>query len=151
VFSWDAHKALNNLKKHDVSFEEAATIFVDPDALDWDDPEHSYSEQRSKRLVADGQNSHRDVHAAEVKTWPGTHSHHQRTPGDAQRTPSLHRIASSTYRTSPNRQALSSVAPAELAAPLPATPNISSRSASLQSFSANSAAWPPSNPNPTKP
>jgi len=50
VFSWDAHKALTNLKKHGVSFEGAATIFVDPDALDWDDPEHSYSEQRSKRL-----------------------------------------------------------------------------------------------------
>jgi len=41
VFSWDARKALNNLKKHGVSFAEAATIFVDPDALDWDDPEHS--------------------------------------------------------------------------------------------------------------
>jgi uncharacterized DUF497 family protein len=44
------HKARTNLKKHGVSFEEAARIFVDPDALDWDDPEHSYSEQRSKRL-----------------------------------------------------------------------------------------------------
>jgi uncharacterized protein len=50
VFSWDAHKALSNLKKHRVSFEEAATVFVDPDALDWDDAEHSYSELRSKRL-----------------------------------------------------------------------------------------------------
>jgi uncharacterized protein len=50
VFSWDAHKALSNLKKHGVSFEEAATVFVDPDALDWDDPEHSYFEQRGKRL-----------------------------------------------------------------------------------------------------
>jgi uncharacterized protein len=50
VFSWDAHKALNHLKKHGVSFEEAATIFVDPDALDWDDAEHSYSEECSKRL-----------------------------------------------------------------------------------------------------
>lgn len=50
MFSWDAGKALNNLKKHAVSFEEAATVFVDADALDWDDPEHSYSEQRSKRL-----------------------------------------------------------------------------------------------------
>ena len=46
----DAYKALSNLKKHGVSFEEAATVFVDPDALDWDDPEHSYFEQRSKRL-----------------------------------------------------------------------------------------------------
>lgn len=50
MFSWDSHEALNNLKKHAVSFEEAATVFVDPDALDWDDPEHSYSEKRSKRL-----------------------------------------------------------------------------------------------------
>ena len=50
MFSWDAQKAVTNLKKHSVSFEEAATVFVDPDALDWDDPEHSYSEQRSKRL-----------------------------------------------------------------------------------------------------
>jgi uncharacterized DUF497 family protein len=39
VFSWDARKALSNLKKHGVSFEEAATVFADPDALDWDDPE----------------------------------------------------------------------------------------------------------------
>jgi uncharacterized DUF497 family protein len=39
VFSWDARKALSNLKKHGVSFEEAATVFGDPDALDWDDPE----------------------------------------------------------------------------------------------------------------
>jgi uncharacterized DUF497 family protein len=37
VFSWDARKAIGNLRKHDVSFEEAATIFsetaVDPDRL----------------------------------------------------------------------------------------------------------------------
>jgi uncharacterized protein len=52
VFSWDARKALSNLKKHCVSFEEAATVFSDPEALDWDDPEHSGSELRSKRLGA---------------------------------------------------------------------------------------------------
>jgi len=50
VFSWDARKALSNLKKHGVPFEEAATVFADPDALDWDDPEHSDAEIRSKRL-----------------------------------------------------------------------------------------------------
>jgi hypothetical protein len=50
VFSWDARKALSNLKKHGVSFEEAATVFGDPEALDWDDPEHSHAEVRSKRL-----------------------------------------------------------------------------------------------------
>lgn len=52
MFSWDARKALSNLKKHGVSFEEAATVFGDPDALDWDDPEHSHAEIRYKRLGA---------------------------------------------------------------------------------------------------
>jgi uncharacterized DUF497 family protein len=52
VFSWDARKALSNLKKHGVSFEEAATVFSDPEALDWDDPEHSEFEWRSKPLGA---------------------------------------------------------------------------------------------------
>jgi uncharacterized protein len=50
VSSWDARKALSNLKKHGVSFEEAATVFSDPEALDWDDPEHSEFEWRSRRL-----------------------------------------------------------------------------------------------------
>jgi uncharacterized DUF497 family protein len=50
VFSWDSKKALSNLRKHRVSFEEAATVFGDPEALDWDDPEHSHLETRSKRI-----------------------------------------------------------------------------------------------------
>jgi hypothetical protein len=52
VFSWDASKAVTNLAKHSVSFEEAATVFSDPDALDWTDPDHSDRELRSKRLGA---------------------------------------------------------------------------------------------------
>lgn len=52
MFSWDARKALSNLKKHGVSFEEAATVFSDPEALDWEDPEHSEFEWRSRRLGA---------------------------------------------------------------------------------------------------
>ena len=50
MFSWDAAKALRNLRKHGVSFEEAATVFADPKALDWADTEHSTGERRSKRL-----------------------------------------------------------------------------------------------------
>jgi uncharacterized DUF497 family protein len=50
VWPWDTGKALANLKKHGVSFEEAVTVFSDPEGLDWDDPEHSLSEHRSKRL-----------------------------------------------------------------------------------------------------
>ena len=50
MFAWDARKALANLHKHGVSFEEAATVFADPDALEWEDPAHSEAERRSKRL-----------------------------------------------------------------------------------------------------
>lgn len=50
MFSRDARKVLSNLKKHGVSFEEAATVFGDPETLDWDDSEHSRSEVRFKRL-----------------------------------------------------------------------------------------------------
>ena len=50
MFVWDLHKAIVNYDKHNVSFEEAITVFSDPDALEWDDPEHSHSEIRWKRL-----------------------------------------------------------------------------------------------------
>jgi len=33
VFEWDPQKAIANFHKHRVSFEEAATLFSDPDAL----------------------------------------------------------------------------------------------------------------------
>lgn len=32
-FSWDERKAVSNLKKHGVAFEEASTVFADPLAL----------------------------------------------------------------------------------------------------------------------
>jgi uncharacterized protein len=50
VFAWDARKAARNLAKHGVSFEEVATVFADPDALEWEDLEHSHQEARFKRL-----------------------------------------------------------------------------------------------------
>ena len=58
MFSWDARKALKNYEKHGVPFEEASTVFADPDALDWEDLEHSHVERRSKRL---GRSSERRV------------------------------------------------------------------------------------------
>jgi hypothetical protein len=45
-FIWDDQKAKSNLQKHGVSFEEAATVFSDPLAITFDDPEHSHGEQR---------------------------------------------------------------------------------------------------------
>ena len=46
-FEWDPDKADRNLGKHGVSFHEAATIFGDPLAITFADPEHSEDEERS--------------------------------------------------------------------------------------------------------
>lgn len=45
-FEWDDEKAKRNLKKHGVSFEEAATIFNDPVVATISDPDHSSDEER---------------------------------------------------------------------------------------------------------
>jgi uncharacterized DUF497 family protein len=45
-FDWDKKKAKSNLQKHDVSFERAATIFLDPQMLALYDDEHSDDEER---------------------------------------------------------------------------------------------------------
>jgi hypothetical protein len=45
-FEWDDEKAESNLKKHDVSFDEAATIFNDPNIATLADPDHSVDEER---------------------------------------------------------------------------------------------------------
>ena len=45
-FEWDPDKAQRNLKKHDVSFREAMTVFRDPLARIIADPLHSTEEER---------------------------------------------------------------------------------------------------------
>jgi uncharacterized protein len=45
-FEWDEKKAGANLKKHRVSFDEAATVFTDPYSITVLDPEHSMEEER---------------------------------------------------------------------------------------------------------
>ena len=45
-FEWNARKANDNLKKHRVTFEEALTVFADPLARIFDDPDHSEGESR---------------------------------------------------------------------------------------------------------
>jgi uncharacterized protein len=45
-FEWDPKKAAANLKKHGVTFQEAATVFGDPLALTFQDPDHSADEER---------------------------------------------------------------------------------------------------------
>ena len=45
-FEWDPVKAAENRRKHRVSFEEATTVFGDPLAISFDDPDHSRDERR---------------------------------------------------------------------------------------------------------
>ncbi|HTQ39343.1 MAG TPA: BrnT family toxin [Pirellulales bacterium] len=45
-FEWDLQKATRNLARHGVSFEEAATVFADPQAMTYFDPDHSDQEDR---------------------------------------------------------------------------------------------------------
>jgi uncharacterized DUF497 family protein len=45
-FEWDPKKAAENLRKHRVSFEEASTVFGDPFAITFPDPDHSVGERR---------------------------------------------------------------------------------------------------------
>ena len=45
-FTWDEHKNQINMEKHGISFSEAATVFYDPAAIVFDDPEHSIGEDR---------------------------------------------------------------------------------------------------------
>jgi uncharacterized protein len=45
-FEWDPDKAIRNLAKHGVSFQEAATVFGDPLAMTYLDPDHSEDEDR---------------------------------------------------------------------------------------------------------
>lgn len=45
-FDWDENKNRINTRKHGVSFEEALSVFYDDNALLFDDPQHSDSEER---------------------------------------------------------------------------------------------------------
>ena len=45
-FEWDSKKAEANLKKHQIAFEEASTVFLDVLSITGADPDHSNNEQR---------------------------------------------------------------------------------------------------------
>ncbi len=46
VYEWDAGKAAANQRKHGISFDEATTVFLDPLALTFPDPDHEPEEHR---------------------------------------------------------------------------------------------------------
>jgi len=45
-FEWDQNKAITNIKKHGVTFYEAATVFGDSLSVTFPDPDHSTQENR---------------------------------------------------------------------------------------------------------
>ena len=67
-FEWDPKKAAENVRKHNVTFQEAATIFGDPLAITFEDPDHSTNETRyitfglslQKRLLVVSHTERRD-------------------------------------------------------------------------------------------
>ena len=69
-FEWDAPKAAENLKKHDLSFDEAITVFGDPLNLLRPDPDHSVGEKRY--LVLGMSNQHRLLVVAFAERPPRT-------------------------------------------------------------------------------
>jgi len=46
TFEWDPVKAEENLRRHRLSFERAAELFLDPLAVSVLDPDHSEAEER---------------------------------------------------------------------------------------------------------
>jgi len=56
VFEWVPRNAQASAAKHGVAFDDAVTVFLDPDALDGPDLQHSSTESRFRRLgrSADG-------------------------------------------------------------------------------------------------
>ncbi|MBD1999541.1 BrnT family toxin [Leptolyngbya sp. FACHB-541] len=45
-FEWNPEKAAVNLRKHNISFQEAATVFDDSLSVTFPDPDHSVGENR---------------------------------------------------------------------------------------------------------
>jgi uncharacterized DUF497 family protein len=71
VFEWDAKKAAVNPAKHEVSFDEGATVFADSEALDGPDLLHSAGEARFLRLGKSVAGVRRST-ARDATGWPST-------------------------------------------------------------------------------
>lgn len=101
MFSWDPAKAERNLRKHGISFEEAARAFSDPNAFDGPDFKHSQVEPRrlligvlpdgriitvayTKRIGTDGETT-RIISARSANSRDRLEREHQRATGPRRR------------------------------------------------------------------
>jgi len=77
VFEWDPRKAEANAAKHGVSFDDAVTVFLDANALDGLDLQHSSAEARFRRLgqSADGRVLMVAYYPEEKRRWRNDPSH----------------------------------------------------------------------------
>lgn len=55
-FEWDPNKAARNVRKHGVTFEDAATVFQDDLSVTVPDPDHSMAEERFITVGMSSQN-----------------------------------------------------------------------------------------------
>ncbi len=78
-FEWDRDKARRNVEKHEVSFEEAPTVFGDPFSLTIEDPSHSEYEARFFTIGE----TVRQKMVVVVHGSRAIRPDHQRTPGHA--------------------------------------------------------------------
>ena len=72
LYEWDPPKGAANVEKHGVSFGEASTVFLDPLAATWPDPDHSAPERRfiTLGLSADSRLlfvAHQEISASRIR------------------------------------------------------------------------------------
>ena len=75
TFEWDPRKATANLKKHGVAFEDAATVFRDPLAFTFQDPDHSLEERREITIGHTMEGSWCSSRIATAGCGPGSSAH----------------------------------------------------------------------------
>lgn len=79
-FSWDPEKAEANRRKHDVSFENAATVLIDPLAVTLYDEDHSETEERWVTLGQAASGVRRDPYLRGAQPTRSGRAHHLRSP-----------------------------------------------------------------------
>lgn len=81
IYEWDPKKAKANLRKHRISFEEALTVFLDPMAVTYPDPDHASEELRNYYWPFSKTES--NLYFAHSKKR--SHSDHRRTEANVKR------------------------------------------------------------------
>ena len=60
-FEWDLDKYEENIKKHQVSFKEAKTVFLDEHMIRWSDDEHTNFDATEDRFYALGKSIYNNI------------------------------------------------------------------------------------------